>query len=145
MHACKSLVNSGVNERSQWMKNNSATYSMIWWIWEIWWSIHYKFTSNLNFFKWFNEKYIAKFHICEISHNIITSIRWFFISKWKKSLCLHYFSLYLHACKFCPFMKNCIEENSVGFRTINVVINIVKYCQQMPILINEKRTYWSGQ
>ena len=103
----KSLVNSGVNEKSEWMKNNLVKYSIIWWIQVKWWivqQINQKFKSNLNWPNDFNEKYTAKSLWKFISnHNI--SIQWSFISKWK----INYFEPTFTCMEIPPFHEKLVR------------------------------------
>ena len=73
----KSLVNSGVNEKPEWMKiiqRNIPQYEE-----------YKKYMMNCAVKFITSSKYTAKFLICKNSHRIIhnISIQWFFISNWK--------------------------------------------------------------
>ena len=65
----KSLINSDVNEKSEWMKIIEPNVP---WYDELCRKILYKFRSNLNLPCALNEKYTAKFPIGENFHHIIT-------------------------------------------------------------------------
>ena len=71
----KSLVNSGVNEKPEWMKNNPAKYCAIWWTWEIWrivWQNSLQVQIKYEFTGWFKWRYTAKCYISEKLHHIET-------------------------------------------------------------------------
>ena len=129
----KWLIHSGVNEKSEWMKNNPAKYSIIWWVWEIWWivwqnslqiQIKFKFTK---WFKW--NIYTEKFYIYQKLYHIKTcqfnSI--IFIGKWK----INYFNLdlCLHTWKFRSSVKNSTDVFEVFVNNTN--LTFLTFCIKM--------------
>ena len=115
-------------------ENNSAKYSIIWWIWEIWWIVQQNSLQvqvNFEFTKWLKWKincktlYLGKF---ASYHNIWIQFNDFIISKWK----INYFGLYCMHANFVLLWKtrlnfHLILENRWWWITVSFAIFIFKW------------------
>ena len=59
----KSLVDNGVNEKSEWIRKIQPNIPQYDEYGKWWWIVHDNFRSNLYFQSDLSEKYTAKFHI----------------------------------------------------------------------------------
>ena len=104
----KSFINSSVNEKSEWLENNSAIFFIAWYIRETWkivqwnslqiqiqlefmgdfqWEICCKFTSHHNISIQFNDFSLA--YICMHANSVFPHKNWN-EHLWSDTLCFHW-------------------------------------------------------